>query len=85
LFAEVEVIQGDPDFNCITWVHHALLRLHEARVIGTAALFDWDNIQNTSLEYVQKKKQQGRFSTRWEGDSSRVATFDMMLNREITP
>ncbi|KAG9234573.1 hypothetical protein BJ875DRAFT_376139, partial [Amylocarpus encephaloides] len=82
LFAEVPVVQGDPDFTCVTWVRQALLALHQAGIIRTGDTFDWDNIRGTALEHVEKK-QEGRFNTGWEGDSSRVATFDMMLSREV--
>jgi hypothetical protein len=81
-FAEVPVVQGDTKFNCITWVRQALLRLKEAKI---TRMGDWDSIQRTALDYVQKKKQQGRFEASWEGNSSGVATFDMISGVEITP
>lgn len=84
LFAEVPVVQDDPDFNCITWVQQALSRLNRSRILRTEVRFDWDSIQKTALEYVSKKKQQGRFESSWEGDSSKVATFDMILGREVS-
>ena len=85
LFAEVPVIQDDSTFNCITWVQQALFRLNEDVKVGTRVPFDWDNIQNITLEYVNKKKQQGRFETGWDGDSSRVPTLDMMSSKEMFP
>lgn len=83
LFAEVPVVQDDADFNCVEWVRLALLRLKRDRSGGVRVVFDWEDIQSTALEYVDLKKKQGRFEVGWEGDSSRVATFDMMLDREI--
>lgn len=83
LFAEVPVIQNDPTFNCVTWVHHALLQLMDSTIVRTSTRLHWDNIQRTTLDYVNTKKQQGRFETGWDGDSSRVPTVDMEPSREI--
>jgi len=82
LFAEVPVVQDDPEFNCITWVRRALLRLKQSDIVEGDKL-EWDKIKQTALDYVEKKKQQGRFETTWTADSSRVPTFDMLLGREV--
>lgn len=82
LFAEAPVVQEDTNFNCITWVRQALLRMKEAGIIR---IEDWESIQRTALEYVHKKKQQGRFEASWEGNCSGVATFDLISGVEIFP
>jgi hypothetical protein len=46
-------------------------------------MFDWEENQETALEYVGLKKQQGRFNTSFDADLSRAATFDIILCREI--
>ncbi|KAI9740083.1 MAG: hypothetical protein M1818_004834 [Claussenomyces sp. TS43310] len=85
LFAEVPVIQDDPNFNCVIWVQRALSEVYQAKILLTTPIFDWDKIQKTALQYVTTKKQQGRFMSDWRGDSSRVPTFDMVLGQETVP
>lgn len=85
IFAEIPVIQDDSTFNCIIWVQQALSRLNQAKIAGAGVVFDWDSIEKTALEFVQKKKHQGRYGTDWKGDSSEVATFDMQVGREMVP
>jgi hypothetical protein len=82
-FADVPVIQDNPNFTCVTWVRQALLRLNQARAGGKGIILDWGGIQKTALTFVGMKKQQGRFETGWKGDSSRIPTFNMISGKEI--
>ncbi|ELR04312.1 hypothetical protein VC83_06006 [Pseudogymnoascus destructans] len=86
LLEAVPVGQGSKeDFNCVSWVKDALFRLEQAGVISRGDISDWDSVERTALDYVNEKKQQGRFEFGWKGDTSRVATFDRTLGREIYP
>lgn len=44
------------DFNCISWVRDALLRRNQAGVISRGDIADWDAVERTGLDYVNKKK-----------------------------
>lgn len=86
LLEAVPVGEGSKeDFNCVSWVKDALLRLGQAGVISRGAISGWESVERTALDYVTEKKQQGRFESGWEGDTSRVATFDRTLGREVHP
>jgi hypothetical protein len=86
LLEAVPVGQGSKeDFNCVSWVRDALLGLNQAGVISRGDISDWESVERTALDYVNEKKQQGRFESGWKGDTSRVATFHRTLGREIYP
>lgn len=86
LLGAVPVGQGSKeDFNCVSWIKDALLYLYQVGVISRGDISDWESVKSTALTYVNEKKQQGRFESGWEGDTSRVATFDRTLGREVYP
>lgn len=86
LLEAVPVGQGSKeDFNCVSWVKDALVRLDQAEVISRGDISDWESVERTALDYVNEKKQQGRFESSWEGDTSRIATFDRALGQEVYP
>jgi hypothetical protein len=86
LLEAVPVGEGSKeDFNCVSWVKDALLRLDQSGVISRGDISDWDSVERTGLDYVNEKKQQGRFESGWKGDTSRVATFDRTLGQELYP
>ncbi|KFY03544.1 hypothetical protein O988_01412 [Pseudogymnoascus sp. VKM F-3808] len=86
LFEAVPVGQGSKeDFNCVSWVKDALFQLSQAGIISRGDISDWESVEKTALGYVNDKKRQGRFESGWEGDASRVATFDKTLGREVYP
>jgi hypothetical protein len=74
----VTVRQDDPTYNCVEWVRLALLQLQLAGVIEAQ---DWNRIHETSIAFVKKKKAEGRYDVGW-GDTSKVATFNMLVNKE---
>ncbi|KFY32104.1 hypothetical protein V493_00500 [Pseudogymnoascus sp. VKM F-4281 (FW-2241)] len=53
------------DFNCISWVKDALLRLDQAGFVSRGDISDWESVENTALAYVNEKKKQGRFESGW--------------------
>lgn len=86
LLETVPVGEGSKEgFNCVSWVKDAFLRLDQAGVISRGDISDWGSVERTALDYVTEKKRQGRFESGWEGDTSRVATFDRTLGREVHP
>ncbi|KFY64528.1 hypothetical protein V496_03178 [Pseudogymnoascus sp. VKM F-4515 (FW-2607)] len=58
------------DFNCVSWVKDALLRLDQAGVISRGDVSGWESVERTALDYVTEKKQQGRFESGWEAPTS---------------
>lgn len=80
--AAVEILQGSPDYSCRTWISHALSQLNKVETCNT---LDWALITQAALQYVSKKKDEGRYDVGWKGDTSRVPTFDMLSHKELVP
>ncbi|EGP85619.1 unnamed protein product [Zymoseptoria tritici ST99CH_1A5] len=65
-------------FNCISWAQAAIDKLHRVHAIN--GLGDWQNIQDLALEYVERKKKQGR----WDETSRKgVPTLDLLSGKEL--
>lgn len=86
ILGEVPVYQrDDPDhekaraFDCVAWVRDAV---HRLRVSGTVSgLSAFDNIERRSLQYVERKKNAGRWA---ENLQPRVPTLDLLQEQELT-
>ena len=77
---------NDPDqakaqaFSCLTWLRAAL---EELRVQGAVAKLDeWEEIQKKAFEYVERKKEMGRWSADWKGEVG-VPMLDLLDGREV--
>ena len=76
----------DPDqekaqlFNCLTWVRAALEELGGQGAV--AELGEWEGIQKQALEYVERKKELGRWSVGWKGEAG-VPMLDLLNGREV--
>lgn len=77
------VRQGLEGWNCVAWVREALELLREdGRVLGTAKL-EWTVVRDAVMECVGRKRGEHRFDGEGEFDLSRVATWDVIEEREI--
>ncbi|KAI9809078.1 MAG: hypothetical protein M1825_002367 [Sarcosagium campestre] len=82
----VPIYQVDDDdeekahsFNCAEWVRMATEALRTHGVVDKLA--DWQHVKSVALEYVERKKTEGR----WKAGSDHlaaIATFDMLENRQ---
>lgn len=83
----VPVYQADgPDqakaqsFTCLTWLRAALEEV--GRQGAVAELGEWEGIQKKALEYVERKKEAGRWSAGWKGEAG-VPMLDLLDGREV--
>ncbi|CZR61146.1 uncharacterized protein PAC_11042 [Phialocephala subalpina] len=67
-------------FTCLTWVRAALEDLGRQGVV--AELGEWEVIQKKAVEYVERKREVGRWSAGWKGEVA-VPIFDLLNGREI--
>ncbi|KAF1959320.1 hypothetical protein CC80DRAFT_533484 [Byssothecium circinans] len=76
----------DPDqakaqsFSCSRWVRAALEEL--GRQGAVAALGEWEEIHKKAVEYVERKKEVGRWSAGWKGEVG-VPMLDLLDGREV--
>ncbi|KAF2253518.1 hypothetical protein BU26DRAFT_515866 [Trematosphaeria pertusa] len=76
----------DPDrakaqsFTCLTWVRAALEEL--GRQGAVAGLGEWEGIHKKALEYVERKKDMGRWDAGWKGEAG-VPMLDLLDGREV--
>jgi len=79
----VDVVQGDKNFNCVSWLREALAVLQRSnankdadndktrsaadRVLGSCEL-DWKTVRDAAMGYCQKKKDQNRFNNKGNFD-----------------
>ncbi|KAI9831404.1 MAG: hypothetical protein M1826_003577 [Phylliscum demangeonii] len=86
ILSAVPVRQDDATFNCAEWIRLALEDLERAGVLHTRrGPLDWELVKKAASDYVGRKKQEGRYDVEWKGDRSQVATYDLMLDKEIVP
>lgn len=89
-FPRVKIYQvDDPDqtkaqaFDCRTWVEAALDELRGSGAVS--GLLDWETIEKSALEFVARKKDEGRWKVERRGDDVRVPTMDLLAGRELVP
>ena len=76
--ANVEVIQGDNDWTCMSWVQSAVGDLGRARIIRR---WNWTEVEAKAVWFVEKKTEEGRFDEGYDPDV--VPTYDLIANKEI--
>ncbi|KAK6442469.1 hypothetical protein LTR95_001301 [Oleoguttula sp. CCFEE 5521] len=74
------VSEASETFNCISWVRDVFQELVTQKAIA-ARHADWDEIQRQAVEYVDRKREAGRWDGKWEGDG--VPLMDLMTDKEI--
>jgi len=82
----VNVVQGDLDWNCVSWVKEASEAvLSDSAAIGTS-LKEWEEVRTAALKYVDEKKAQHRFDGKaphGRFDVTKAATYDALEKREL--
>ncbi|KAL2811547.1 hypothetical protein BDW59DRAFT_177083 [Aspergillus cavernicola] len=75
--------QGQPGWNCVSWVKEALEGLNaDTKSLGTNVT-EWSRVRNAAMDYCQRKKDQHRFDGQGNFDMRRVPTYDLMEQKEI--
>lgn len=71
---------ADASFNCLSWVESAFVELREQKAIDER-VGDWSAIERQANEYVEKKREEGR----WDGGShgSEIPLLDLIESREV--
>ena len=74
--------QGQPDWNCVTWVMEVLEGLRaDGRAMGTSVL-KWARVRDAAMDYCQRKKDQHRFDGQGSYDTSKASTYDLIERKE---
>ncbi|PPJ58941.1 hypothetical protein CBER1_04121 [Cercospora berteroae] len=71
---------GGASFHCKSWVKDAWEGLRRRRAI-CSTFDDWDVVERQAREYVEKKRQQGRWDTSWKGAAG-VPLMDVLGGEE---
>ncbi|EAW22827.1 uncharacterized protein NFIA_015200 [Aspergillus fischeri NRRL 181] len=75
--------QGQPGWNCVSWVKEALDKLKvDSKALGTSVI-EWEKVRNEAMNYCQRKKDQHRFDGQGNFDSDKVPAYDLMERKEI--
>lgn len=77
----VPILQNDPTWNCQAWIRNAFGQLDKDGILATRVPYGWDEIENACIAYVNKKKEEGRFSK--SHLPLAVPTKDLIEDREI--
>ncbi|KAI0184999.1 hypothetical protein EV127DRAFT_456483 [Xylaria flabelliformis] len=84
LFRRIQVVQGDPNWRCRTWVASALdAIMSDGKCVGTAEL-DWHKIEALGRQYVRAKTEAGRYQHAADMLKPKP-TWDMLENKETVP
>jgi hypothetical protein len=85
ILRSIPVRQGKQGWNCVSWVQEALQRLRaDPKALGSSVT-DWQTVRDGAMIYCQGKKDKHRFDGRGNFDMRKVATYDLMQRRELTP
>ncbi|OQO13235.1 hypothetical protein B0A48_01463 [Cryoendolithus antarcticus] len=76
------VSEASETFNCVSWVRDVYRELVTQRAVA-ARYADWDEVQRQAVEYVDRKREAGRWDGRWKG--SGVPLMDLLEDKEIVP
>ncbi|KAF2814338.1 uncharacterized protein BDZ99DRAFT_410806, partial [Mytilinidion resinicola] len=68
-------------FSCRTWVRDVLVELGTKAVV--VGLTDWEGVQRAAVEYVERKKGEGRWSGEGKGEAGTVPLLDLLEGREV--
>ncbi len=66
-------------FSCSTWVRAALDELRSSG--GVVGLRSWEDLEKGAVEYVERKKGEGRWMAGWSGEQG-VPILDLLSGRE---
>jgi len=79
----VPIVQGDPEWNCVSWVKNALKAFQDdSKALGTCQI-DWERVRDAAMDYCQDKKDQHRFDGTRNFDTSKAPTYDLLEEREV--
>lgn len=83
ILRNVPIRQGEPGWNCVGWVKEALELLKaDEKALGTNVI-EWVKVRNATMLYCQRKKDEHRFDGKGDFDTAKVATYDLMEDKEI--
>jgi len=68
-------------FTCRTWVRDVLRELSKQGALATN-LGEWEVVEREALEYLDKKRAQGRWDVTWKGGSG-TPLMDLLEGKEL--
>jgi hypothetical protein len=68
-------------FTCRTWVRDAVQELRRQGAV-TAKLEEWKVVERMALEYLDRNREQRRWSGTWKGASG-VPLMDLLEEKEV--
>ena len=80
----VPVVQDDPRWTCRIWVKDALEALERDRGCLGARRLEWGDVEARAREYVEWKRETGRFRVPAPGEELRIVvpTYDLIEETE---
>lgn len=72
--------EGAASFSCKSWVKNAWEELRGRQAVSSK-FDDWDVVAREAREYVEKKRQQGRWDISWKGAAG-VPLMDLLEGKE---
>jgi hypothetical protein len=85
ILRSVPIQQEKPGWNCVAWVREALDELRpRTGVLGVSGT-EWQDVRDTAMWYVEKKKSEHRFDRQVAFDMKKAATYDAIERKETVP
>lgn len=88
ILGAIPVRPGVAGWTCKTWVQEAIQTLHQLQAAGDVlcrGVLEWQTVHDATIAYTKRKADEGRFSRFGPWDRSKVATWDMLKDRETIP
>ncbi|OJJ77707.1 hypothetical protein ASPBRDRAFT_36953 [Aspergillus brasiliensis CBS 101740] len=85
----VSVPGEEEGWNCVSWVREALeaIKMADKGVLGSGCVLEWERVRDKAMGFCQEKKDQhwfdGKGGVEVDNMGGRVATFDLMVGREV--
>ncbi|EEP82169.1 predicted protein [Uncinocarpus reesii 1704] len=77
----VPIVQDDPNWRCRTWTANAVEQLAKDGILSSRSITDWSVIEAGCRAYIQKKIENGRFTSL----TTTIPTYDLMARMETVP
>ncbi|GAB7340152.1 hypothetical protein MBLNU457_6632t2 [Dothideomycetes sp. NU457] len=84
ILSGVPATSNDPEWNCVIWVKEALEALQQVSKAMGRSILDWQIVRDAVMDYLQKKKDQGRWREEGGYNTKVVPTYDLLEKQEMT-
>ncbi|KEQ96750.1 hypothetical protein AUEXF2481DRAFT_610926 [Aureobasidium subglaciale EXF-2481] len=86
ILCRVEVVQKDPNWNCVVWVMQAWRNLQDDGLATGIAVLEWKTVRDAAMAFCQRKHDEHRFDIGGQFPISGVPpTYGLLTSKLLSP